>query len=240
MHRKLEHYHNLIAQAHPNPQENVECACDFAMLIARTVNEIQERVSAQGAMSFAQQHMLKKGLQKFGEKGAAASTKEMDQLHRRNCFAPTSMQAMRANERKKAMEALVFLTEKRDGATKVQCVCNGKETRKWLTREDSASPTAAHESTMLTAVVNANEDCNVMCVDVPNAFLQTEMPEFKDGKKRVIVKIAGVLVDMLVQLNPELHGPHVVCEKNRKVLCMQALHAICGMLQASPLWHKKF
>ena len=149
--RKLEHCHNLIAQVSPNPDEDVEHGYDFAVLIARTMNEFNERATVHGA-SFAQQYILKKGLQKFGEQGAAASSKEMDQLHRRNCFTPISAEEMTPNERKKAMEALMFLSEKRDGAIKGRCVCNGKETRKWLTREDSASPAAAHESIVLTAV----------------------------------------------------------------------------------------
>jgi hypothetical protein len=54
------------------------------------------------------------------------------------------------------------------------------------------------------------------------------------------MKIAGVLVDMPVELNPESHGPCVVHEKTRKVLCVQALRAICGMSQAALPWHKKF
>ena len=117
---------------------------------------------------------------------------------------------------------------------------NGKETRKWLTREDSASPTAALESIMLTAVIDAKEGCDVMCVNVPNAFIQASMPEPEDGKERVIMKITGVLVDMLVQLNPQLYGPHVVYENGRKVLYVQVLRAIYGMLQAALLWYKKF
>ena len=62
-----------------------------------------------------------------------------------------------------------------------------------------------------------------MTVDVPNAFIQNEMPEIRDGEERVIMKIAGVLVDMLVQLNSELCGPCVVYENNRKVLHVQVL-----------------
>jgi hypothetical protein len=44
------------------------------------------------------------------------------------------------------------------------------------------------------------------------------MPEVKDGDDKVMMKITGVLVDMLVELNPELYGPYLVYEKNRKVL----------------------
>ena len=79
-----------------------------------------------------------------------------------------------------------------------------------------------------------------MSADVPNAFIQTEMPEIKQGEERVMMKITGVLVDMLIQLDPQLYGPHVVYEKGRKVLYVQVLRAIYGMLTASLLWYLKF
>ena len=107
-------------------------------------------------------------------------------------------------------------------------------------REDSASPMAALESMMITAVIDAHKGHNMMCVDIPNAFIQTAMPETEVGEERVIMKITGVLVDMLVQLSLEVYGPHVVYEKGRKVLYVQVLRAIYGMLQATLLWYNKF
>lgn len=236
--RQMEYTHNLLCQVRPNPQEDTEYSYDLAMLIARTMCDLNQKVTIQGA-SFAQQYILKKGLHKFGNRGAAAATAEMDQLHRRNCFTPISIASMTPLERKRAMEALMFLTEKRDGSIKGRMVYNGKGTREWLTREDSASPTAAHESIMITANINAKEGRDVMCSDLPNAFIQTQMPKTKDGEERVVMKITGVLVDMLVQLNPELYGKFVVYENGRKVLYVQVLRAIYGMLQSSLLWYQK-
>ena len=45
---------------------------------------------------------------------------------------------------------------------------------------------------------------------------------------------------MLIQLDPQLYGPHVVYERERKVLYVQVLQAIYGMLTASLLWYLKF
>lgn len=201
--------------------------------------ELNEKISSAG-VSFAQQLMLHKGLKVFGERGSAASSKEIDQLHRRNCFTPISIDDMTGSEKAKAMEALMFLTEKRDGTIKGRMVYNGKPTREWLSREDSASPTAAQESIMITAVIDAKEHRDIMTADIPNAFIQTKMPDPEHGEDRVTMKITGVLVDMLVQLNPELYGPFVVYEKGRKVLYVQVLKAIYGMLEASLLWYKLF
>ena len=79
-----------------------------------------------------------------------------------------------------------------------------------------------------------------MTADVPNAFIQAPMPEVKPGDNRVMMKITGVLVDMLVQLNPEVYGVYVVFENGRRVLYVQVLRATYGMLQAALLWYKKF
>ena len=53
-------------------------------------------------------------------------------------------------------------------------------------------------------------------------------------------EITGVLVDMLVQLSPEIYRPYVVFEKQRKVIYGQVLKALYGMLQATLLWYNKF
>jgi hypothetical protein len=49
---------------------------------------------------------------------------------------------------------------------------NGKPTREWLSREDAASPAAALESIMITGVIKAKEERDVMTCDIPNAFIQ--------------------------------------------------------------------
>ena len=66
------------------------------------------------------------------------------------------------------------------------------------------------------------------------------MPEIKAGEERVMMKITGVLVDMLVKINPQLYGPYAVYEKTRKVLYVRVLRAIYGVLEAALLWCKKF
>ena len=133
-----------------------------------------------------------------------------------------------------------MLTEKRNKTVKGRMVYNGKPSREWIGKEDSASPTAALESILITAVIDAKERQDVMTADVLNAFIQTVMPKPKEGEARVMMKITGVLVDMLVQLDPALYGPYAVFENNRKVLYVQVLHAIYGMLESSLLWYKKF
>ena len=205
----------------------------------RTMDELRHGVMKKGS-SFAQQFYLKKGLEKFDQKGEEAARKELDQLYRRNCFEPVSVKTMTTKERMKAQETLLFLTEKRDGAIKGRAVYNGKPTRDWLSREDLNSPTASLESVLLTATIDAYEGRDVMVLDIPNAFIQADMPEPKEGEERVMMKITGVLVNMMVDIAPEVYGKHVVYENGRKTIYVVVLKAIYGMLQAALLWYKKF
>jgi hypothetical protein len=239
--QELEYHHNLITQAEPDEGQSKEYSPSDVMLMARLIYDLNTRVVREGAPS-AQQYLLNKGLKIFGQKGRDASKKEMDQLHQRSCFTPKSIADMTQIERRKAQQAMIFLGEKQCGTIKGRMVYNGKPTREWLSREDSASPTAALKSIMLTAVIDAHEERDVMTCDIPNAFIQALMPKVKDGDERVMMKITGVLVNILVELNPELYGPYVVYERNRrkKVLYVQVMRAIYGMLEAAILWYKKF
>jgi hypothetical protein len=70
------------------------------------------------ASSFLQTYSLKQGIKKFGKQGIKAAHKEMKQIHDRVVFEPISIEEMMMLERKRAMESLIFLTEKRDETVK--------------------------------------------------------------------------------------------------------------------------
>jgi hypothetical protein len=192
--RQLEYCHNLVAQVKPDEEMNIEYGSNKAMLIARFIQEITMNVNKHGA-SFAQQYMLQKGLKVFRNKGHEASMKEIDQLHKRTW--------------KKAQMALMFLTEKRDKSVEGRMVNNRKPTRECLSQEDTASPTAALESILITGVIEAKEERDVMTCNIPNAFIQAYLPKKEPGEDRVVKKITGVLVGMLVDIDPESYGPAV-------------------------------
>ena len=69
--------------------------------------------------SFGQQHILQKGLKIFKDKGHDAVIKELDQLHRRMCSMPGDVNDLTGSEKKKAMEALMLMTKKKDKTVKV-------------------------------------------------------------------------------------------------------------------------
>uniref|UniRef100_A0A7S1V1J3 Reverse transcriptase Ty1/copia-type domain-containing protein n=1 Tax=Grammatophora oceanica TaxID=210454 RepID=A0A7S1V1J3_9STRA len=211
-----------------------------ASYCAMFINDLGNRETMTDGTNFAQQYLIHKGLKMFGDRGKAASMKELDQLDKRKCFEPIRVKDLSARERAKAQEALMFLCEKRDNTVKGRMVFNGKPTRQWLSKEDSASPTVSTEGLFITATIDAYEERDVLTADVPNAFIQTDVPPPKPGEDRITMKITGVLVDMLLELNPELYKDFVVYENGQKVLYVVVLKAIYGMLVASLLFYKKF
>ena len=98
--------------------------------------------------------------------------------------------------------------------------------------EEAASPTVFLESLFITSVIDAKENCDVMMCDIPNALIQVHMPKTKAGDKKVIMKITRMTIDLLVQLSPNTYGQHVVFECGTKVICLQVLQALYGMLVA--------
>ena len=66
-------------------------------------------------LSFVQTHSLKRGLKVFGKRGKEAAHKEMKQPHDRLCFKPIDVSTLTPLERKRAMESLMFLVEKKTG-----------------------------------------------------------------------------------------------------------------------------
>ena len=56
-----------------------------------------------------------------------------------------------------------------------------------------------------------------MTLDIPNAFVQTSVPQGK-GEDKIIMKIRGVLIDIFLEMIPETYGEHVVYEGKHKFI----------------------
>ena len=76
---------------------------------------------------------------------------------------------------------------------------HGSTERSYTPKEEASSPTAATESILITGVLEAKEERDVMTLNIPNAFVQASMKKCKVGS-RVIMKFRGVLVDCYVKL----------------------------------------
>ena len=161
----------------------------------------------------------------------------MLQLHNRKTFAPLHVHKLSKREKARAMESLIFLAEKRDRSVKARTCANGSTQRTYISREEAASPTAATESVVITGVVEAKQQRHVITLDIPNAFVQTPVPQ---GKDKIIMKIRGILVDILMELCPGVYDEYVTYEQGQKILYVEMLMALYGMLTSAILFYKKF
>ena len=94
------------------------------------------------------------------------------------------------------------------------------------------------EATLLTAVIESQENRDVATCDIPNAFVQTALEDRDKHGNRTIMKIRGQLVDILCEMDPA-YKEYVVLEGKHKVLYMHVTKAIYGLLKSAMLFYSK-
>jgi hypothetical protein len=86
--------------------------------------------------------------------------------------------------------------------------------------------------------MDAEEGRDVAVIDIPNAFVQTRV---EDEKDMAFIKICGVLVDILVEIAPDVYQPYVTKDrKGVEQLLVQYQNALYGTMVASFLYYRKF
>jgi len=221
------HQCHLLTQA----EDAVEYKYENAQVGAKYMTELNNQF-----FQFMNTYNLKQGIEQFGKKGYEAAMKELKQLNEREVFRPISIQTMTQQEKRRAMDSLIFLVEKRDGRIKARTCANGSTQRSYIEKEDATSPTVLTEAILITAAIEADQQRDIMTVDIPNAFVQTEI---KDMKERITMKIKGRLAEMLISLDEQRYKDYMVTENGEKVIYVQVIRALYGMLQASLLFYQK-
>ncbi len=163
---------------------------------------------------------------------------EAKQLHWCNSFRPVYWKDVNKERWKQILESHMFVKKKLTGQIKARKVAGGNKQRDFISKENASSPTVATESVLLTSLVDAQENCNIAIVDIPNVFIQMVV-ENNEGK--VVMRIRGHMVDVLVKLAPRVYGLYVSTDKQgRKQLLVKCLNAIYGAMVASLLYFCKF
>ena len=233
-----------VDQCHFATQALGDNACEYeadeAEHIACLLHQVLREDYDLDQMTMVQQYTLKAGIKKFGERGQKSADDEMAQLHSRGTFRPLDVKLISPLDKKRAMEALIFMVEKRDGRIKSRACANGSKQRAWMQKEEASSPTVRTESLMLSCTIDAMEHRSVGTTDIPNAFIQTENVKLADDHGMDIIKIRGILVEMLVAIAPNTYGPWVTYERGEPVLYLELLKAIYGMLKSALLFYRKF
>ena len=157
-----------------------------------------------------------------------------------NIFVPKHWDKLTRKQKGRVLESFIFVEQKKSGSDKARLVINGAQQCDHVTKEEASSPTAYTESVILTSIVDAKEGRNVATADIPNAFSQRVIT---DAQKDywVIARLWGKLVEILVDIAPDVYGPYVSeNKKGEKVLLVQCMNALYGTMVASLLFYKNF
>jgi hypothetical protein len=132
----------------------------------------------------------------------------MKQLYWRNSYKPKHWHVLTKKQKEQVLESHIFVKQKRDGKIKARKVIGGNKQRDYITKEDGSSPMVSAEAVMLTCIIDAAEDKDIVVVDIPNTIAQTVVSE-EDAEHHVIVCVRGPLVDILVLIAPYVYCPYV-------------------------------
>ena len=134
----------------------------------------------------------------------------------------------------KALSSLLFLKEKGTGKSKGRACINGAPQQAYIPKEDGASPTVSTESTFVMEAIAVNEKRNVRCFDIPSAFVNTDLDE------DVMMKLKGELVDMMIQIAPQVYRKYItINKKGMPILYVKPKKALYGLMRVSLLFYRK-
>ena len=139
--------------------------------------------------------------------------------------------------KRRALRAINLIKEKRCGKIKGRTCADGRPQRAYTPREEASSPTISLESLMALLLIDAHEGRDVAIFDVPGAYVHAKLP---DDKFVLLLKIEGPFVDiMCCEVNPE-YKENVMFEGDKKVLYVQILQALYGMIESALLWYSLY
>jgi hypothetical protein len=123
------------------------------------------------------QYSMKAGMKQFKQRGEDAVSKELSQLHFRDTFEPINPKDLTDKQRQEVLESHLFLKEKRDATIKGHMVAGGNKHGGNIDKLDASSPTAALESVLITAIIDAHKGHNVAEINIINTFVQTRLED---------------------------------------------------------------
>ena len=120
-------------------------------------------------------------------------------------YKPLDASKLTRDEKRDALESLLFITEKRDGRIKSRKCAMGNKQRTYDGYDKSAgsSPTVTTKGLILTCGVDAFEGRKMAIVDVGTAFLHA------DNDEEILMKLRGKIVELLLQLEPTMYHKYV-------------------------------
>ena len=198
-----------------------------------TLMTMGDSVTVGEKMSLSTEQMsLRQGLKEFGKDAEDAVVAEFKQLHDRNVASPRMSHMLSREEKRRALQYLMFLKRKRCGRVKARGCADGRPQRLYKSKEDTSSPTVRLESILLSSMIDAHERRTVVTCDIPGAFMQTDIDEI------VHVRLEGKMAELLTKVDPNKYVPYLTEEKGKQVLYVVLNKALYGTLQGALLFWK--
>jgi hypothetical protein len=146
---------------------------DSAKVIANMITMINHQ--------FAQNYSLMKSIKEFGDKGCQATHEVTKQLHNYIIFKPIGMKKPSTIAKRRAIESLIFLIEKKDRKIKARTCANGSTQQEYTDQEEAASTMT--KSHLIIAVIDAKQGRDVMTTNIPNALVQMNIEKSQMVRK---------------------------------------------------------
>ncbi len=106
--------------------------------------------------------------------------------------------------------------------------------RAYISKEEAALPTVSTELTFITAAIVASKRRKVRCYNIPSAFVNTDTDE------DVLMVLKGELVEMMVQIAPQVYCKYVtVNKKGTPILYVKLQKVLYRLMRASLLFYRK-
>ncbi|KAI2502074.1 Reverse transcriptase (RNA-dependent DNA polymerase) [Fragilaria crotonensis] len=173
------------------------------------------------------------GIKKHGRRAEEALLTEFSQFEDLNVYEPLDPNNLTKEQKEGALRAIPTIKEKRCGKLKGRTVADGRKQKSLYDKSETASPTVATDSLMISVGIDAHEQRDVGTSDIAGAYLKAYMKDY------VIMKFTGISVDILCEMNPK-YIPFVTIENGVKVLYVRLIKAIYGCVQSALLWYKLF
>jgi hypothetical protein len=168
------------------------------------------------------------GIKKHGRKAEEALLAEFAQLEDLDVYEPLHPSKLTRAQKKSALRAINLIKEKRCGRLKGRTVADGRIQKNLYDRSETASPTVATDSLMVSIIIDAFERRDIATADIAGAYLKAYMKDF------TVMKFTGASVDILCKMNPK-YKAFVTIEAGSKVLYVKLLKAIYGCVQSALL-----
>ena len=116
---------------------------------------------------------------------------------------------------------------------KGRACADGRKQRRYISKEETSSPTIQIESLILSLSIDAKEKRDIATANVVGAYLLTEMQEY------TLIKVTGESAEIMCRVNDE-YKDYVTNEKNKPVLYLKLKKALYGYIMIALLWYRTF